>query len=150
MSRHRASLLFSALALLCPAIWADAVDDCEKPSGSGKIEACTQVIESGRWKGADLVWAYGNRGDAKRAKRDFAGALADYDRAIEFDPKDPINYVSRGHARFGLRDFDGAIADFNRALAIDSKMVRAYIGRGNAKRSGLPAIASFSTCGPPG
>ena len=62
-------------------------DDCMHAQGDAKLTACTRVIESGRWQDTNLARAYGNRGIAKQAKGDLDGAIADYDRAIELDPK---------------------------------------------------------------
>jgi lipoprotein NlpI len=48
-----------------------------------------------------------------------ASALADYDRAIERDPKNASAYARRGVARFMLGQIDGAIADFDKQIALD-------------------------------
>src|ERR1043166_1930531 len=63
--------------------------------------------------------AYNNRGNAKDAKGDLDGAIADYDRAIELDPKYASAYYNRGDAKDDKGDLDGAIADFKRATELD-------------------------------
>jgi tetratricopeptide (TPR) repeat protein len=78
--------------------------------------------------------AYANSGIAKLKKNDFDGAIADFDRALQFDPKLAQAYDNRGNAKTEKGDFDGAIADFNRALQLNPKLVPAYEARGNAKR----------------
>jgi lipoprotein NlpI len=45
------------------------------------------------------------------------GALADYNRAIEIDPKSGWFYRSRGYFRYNTRSFPDALADFHKALA---------------------------------
>jgi len=107
---------------------------------------------------------YNNRGLAKQArglasclareaKGDLDGAIADYDRAIELDPKLAISYhnrvlaqkakgdldagivrgfsptrgeyyINRGITKEGKGDHDGAIADYNRALELAAKLAK--------------------------
>jgi tetratricopeptide (TPR) repeat protein len=66
---------------------------------------------------AETAADYNNRGIAKVGKGDFDGAIADYSRALELDPKFAAAYRRRGIAKQAKSDFDGAIADYNRALA---------------------------------
>ena len=42
---------------------------------------------------------YYNRAQAKRLKKDAAGAIADYTRAIELGSQNPAAYNNRGNAR---------------------------------------------------
>jgi tetratricopeptide (TPR) repeat protein len=73
------------------------------------------------------------RGTAKAELEDFKGAIADYDKTIEIDPKLALAYYNRGLAKYFLKDFKGAIADFDKAIEINSKDAGAYFNRGNAK-----------------
>ena len=77
--------------------------------------------------------AYYNRGNAKDDKGDLDGAIADYNRAIELDPKLAIAYNNRGNAEKAKGDLSGAIADYNRAIELDPKHASAYYNRGNVK-----------------
>jgi tetratricopeptide (TPR) repeat protein len=114
--------------------------------------------------------AYANRGIAKLKSNDLNGAIADFNRAIQVDPKLARAYELRGVAKrrrheltaYGRvnifrrntepsanrsADLDSAIADFNHALELDPKNVNAYRHRGMAKvergdRGG--AIADFN------
>lgn len=74
---------------------------------------------------------YYQRGQAKQQQGDFDGAVADYTRAIEADPKSSAAYIARGNAR--EHDSRGAMADFNRAIELDPKSAPAYNYRGWAK-----------------
>jgi lipoprotein NlpI len=78
---------------------------------------------------------YFNRGVAEKANGDFEGAIADYNRAIELDPKYAAAYSNRGNAKQAKGDLDGAIADCNRAIELDPKDAVAHKNRGVAKKS---------------
>src|SRR5271170_6283914 len=49
------------------------------------------------------------------AKGDLDGALADYNHAIELDPKNAVAYDDRGLLKQNKGDNDGALADYNKA-----------------------------------
>ena len=57
--------------------------------------------------------------DEGSALGDFAGAIADFDRALALNPDFCVAYISRGNARFHKRDAAGASADYLRAFRID-------------------------------
>lgn len=60
-----------------------------------------------------------NRANAKVLKRDFAGALDDFTKAIENG--DLTAFYNRGNLKLnGLKDYDGAIADFTNAINCDA------------------------------
>src|SRR3989344_6946387 len=126
-------LLAAIFVLVSIHVRADDADDCVKTSGDVRIAACTRAIESGRWQGANLALAYNNRGIAKRAKGDLNGAIADYNRALELDPRHANAYINRGYAKQVRGDHDGAITDYNRALKFDPQYALAYNNRGLAK-----------------
>src|ERR1035438_2183057 len=56
-----------------------------------------------------------NHGNARRAKGNLDGAIADYNRAIELNPKFAYAYNNRGLAKRAKGDLDSAFADFNKA-----------------------------------
>ena len=78
---------------------------------------------------------YNNRGLAKEGKGDLDGAIADFNRAIELDPKLAISYYLRALAKEAKGDLDGTIADDNRAIELCPKQPRAYMNRGFAKQA---------------
>ena len=52
------------------------------------------------------------------------GTIAEFNRAIELDPKQPRAYINRGFAEQASGDLDGAIADYNRALELAAKLAK--------------------------
>jgi tetratricopeptide (TPR) repeat protein len=77
----------------------------------------------------DLV----NRGIEKAKNGDLDGAIADFDRAIELNPKDDAGYFNRAQAKWLKKDTGGAIADYTRAIELGSTNPAAYNNRGNAR-----------------
>jgi tetratricopeptide (TPR) repeat protein len=77
----------------------------------------------------DLV----NRGIEKAKNEDLDGAIADFDRAAELDPKNDAPYYNRGQARRLKNDTAGAIADYTKAIELGSTNPAAYNNRGNAR-----------------
>jgi tetratricopeptide (TPR) repeat protein len=77
----------------------------------------------------DLV----NRGIEKAKSGDLDGAIADFDRAVEINPKDDAPYYNRAQARGLKNDTAGAIADYTKAIELGSTNPAAYNNRGNAR-----------------
>jgi tetratricopeptide (TPR) repeat protein len=65
---------------------------------------------------------YSDRGSSKSDSGDYAGAVKDYDKAIEMDPNNSDYYLSRGYCKLNMTpgDNQGAIEDFTKGLSIDS------------------------------
>jgi tetratricopeptide (TPR) repeat protein len=51
-------------------------------------------------------------GYTKADKADYDGAIADFSKAIELDPKYALAYDNRGVAKDRKSDYDGAIAGY--------------------------------------
>lgn len=77
---------------------------------------------------------YYNRAQARRLKKDTAGAIADYTRAIELGSTNPAAYNNRGNARAESKDLVGAIADYTRAIELKPNYARAYYNRAVARK----------------
>jgi tetratricopeptide (TPR) repeat protein len=77
----------------------------------------------------DLV----NRGIEKAKNGDLNGAIADFDRAAELNPKDDAPYYNRAQAKKLKNDTAGALADYTRAIELGSTNPAAYNNRGNAR-----------------
>ena len=72
-------------------------------------------------------------GSVRRDLGDLDGAIADYARAIELNPKSAPAYVDRGNAKRDQGNFDAALADYNRAIEIDHENYFAFLGSGITK-----------------
>ncbi|HXC02522.1 MAG TPA: tetratricopeptide repeat protein [Opitutaceae bacterium] len=72
---------------------------------------------------------------AKSDKGDYAGAIADYTKAIALGATDPATYYGRGSAEEATDDFNGAIADYSQVIALDPNNADAYNDRGFARES---------------
>ena len=59
--------------------------------------------------------AYFNRGIVKGKLKDSKGALQDFNRAIELNPKKANAYLSRGLAKIVIGDKNGGCLDFSKA-----------------------------------
>ena len=77
--------------------------------------------------------AYNQRAKNRVKLDDYKGAISDFTKAIEIDPKFVRAYVNRGEARIDVHDLQGAILDFNQAIVIDPEMADAYYSRGYTK-----------------
>jgi tetratricopeptide (TPR) repeat protein len=77
----------------------------------------------------DLV----NRGVEKAKNNDLDGAIADFNRAAELDPKNDAPYYNRAQAKRLKNDTAGAIADYTKAIEVGSTNPAAYNNRANAR-----------------
>ena len=68
---------------------------------------------------------YHNRGQLIKA-------IAEYNKAIEINPKYAPVFNNRGFAHIGKGEYDQAISDFNKAIEINPKFAMAYNNRGYA------------------
>ena len=71
----------------------------------------------------------------KYEKRDFDGAIDNFNRALAVDSKYAAAYNGRGAAKQAKGDLEGALADFARALELDPKLADAYYNRGLLKKT---------------
>lgn len=78
---------------------------------------------------------FNSSGCVKTANLDWDGAIADFNRAIQLDPKLASAYDNRGFAKAAKRDWDGAIADYDRAIGLDPKLAHAYLDRAFARKA---------------
>ena len=79
--------------------------------------------------------AYANRGNARLAKADVSGALADFDSALRFNPQSVLAYANRANALLAKGDVAGALADSDAALRLNPQLVDIYVNRGNARQA---------------
>ncbi len=95
------------------------------------LAACDKFLERGR-PSVDLLEI---RGQARLAREDFAGAIADYTLALSLEPGSAALRNHRGWAYLFSDAFRLALADFDEALRIDPELGQAFSGRGLARAS---------------
>jgi tetratricopeptide (TPR) repeat protein len=71
-----------------------------------------------------------NRGNARQSKGDYAGAVSDFTRAIEQDPRNALAYSNRVNARRASGDLAGAMNDYNQEFILDPRYALAFLNRG--------------------
>lgn len=74
------------------------------------------------------------KGQAKQAKGDLNGAIAEYGKGIQLAPNARL-YIQRGLALAARGNIEAAIDDYTRAIAIRPDYWPAYSYRGNAERA---------------
>jgi tetratricopeptide (TPR) repeat protein len=75
---------------------------------------------------------YNNQGVAYDDKGQFDKAIANYNKAIELDPKHAMAYYNRGNSYYDKREYDKAISDYTKATEINPRYAEAYNNCGNA------------------
>ena len=93
------------------------------------IGACTAAMQSGRWSGTNLAWAYNNRGIAYSNKGQYDRAIQDYDQALRLNPSDADAYHNRGNAYANKGQYDRAIQDYDQAIRLNPNDALAYRNR---------------------
>jgi tetratricopeptide (TPR) repeat protein len=96
---------------------------------------------------AFAAFGYYFGGVAKASEGDIDGAIAEFNRLIQLNPKDEIAYYNRGLLEANKGDFDIAIADFDHAIQLSPTFARAYNDRGSVKANERDidgAIADFN------
>ncbi len=66
------------------------------------------------------------------SKRDLAGSIVEFSKAIDLNPKLVAARFWRGSCRLLMGDAKGAIVDYNTAIGLNPKKVESYIYRGSA------------------
>ena len=150
MERSRFVILCLTVAASLGAAAAQGADDlartCRNSEPDLRIRACTSIIESRAVKTPDLAEAYRNRGMAYGLKRNLERAFADYDRAIEVDPRNPHGFLVRGNAFSQRKDRARAIDDLSRAIALDPHFAMALSSRAEAYRSVRDYAKAIGDC----
>jgi tetratricopeptide (TPR) repeat protein len=98
-----------------------------RAAATGETAGTTPTTQAAIPDDAD---ALSRRGSASMARRDYAGAAADFGRAIALKPNDPQPYVDRARARLATGDRRAALDDLNHALKLKPDHVEALLQRG--------------------
>jgi tetratricopeptide (TPR) repeat protein len=117
-----------------------------KTSDSAVIQHLLQRFEHPILNEDDLD-AYFNRALTRSELNDVEGAIADYTRVVQINPKQDVAYNNRGILRYQLGNKEGAIADFNRALTTNPVSSITYCNRGIVRSelgNAMGAVEDFS------
>jgi tetratricopeptide (TPR) repeat protein len=94
------------------------------------LDACSRVIASGRVSGTQMAFYYRGRAYWKNQLKDLDGALADYNVAVNLDPKHAEGYDYRADVWRAKGDTDRALVDYEMAIMLDPTYAPAYFSRG--------------------
>jgi tetratricopeptide (TPR) repeat protein len=81
-----------------------------------------------------IAFTYNNRGNARKGKGDLDGAIADYNKALESQPRFAEAYYNRGLAFQTKDELDGALRDYSTALLLAPRLTDAYVNRGQVRQ----------------
>ena len=132
----------AGLVLLSRAV-ADDLETCVSATGDEKIAACTRAIDSGRWQGPGVAWAFANRCSGYGSSGDNDRAIADCNEAIRLDPNYVLAYNKRGYAYAAKGDYERATVDFNEVNG--SMPSRALAGPGQERQQLIQSCIASST-----
>jgi tetratricopeptide (TPR) repeat protein len=85
-----------------------------------------------------LAENYNNRANARYAKGDYEGALADYNHALALNPRSAEFFANRGMLWLRLKKTSEAEADFARCVALDPDMKSSLEQRINQLQAQFP------------
>lgn len=102
-----------------PSVIIDLVERVLTVIRHGKIETFGFEEICSRSGDSAAAMDYNARGIAKVEDGDLDGALADFTKAIELDPKYVIAYLNRSVIKHRKGDYPGSRVDFDKALELD-------------------------------
>lgn len=77
--------------------------------------------------------AYNSRGHLRMEMKDFSGAIEDFNKALDFNPKAGGSLWGRGFCKKELGDLPGAAEDFSQMLALYPQEIAGYMDRADVK-----------------
>lgn len=101
----------------------------KRASGAGREaeDPLEQAIDSD----SSMLYPYLERAWQRMEGGYYKGALADYNKALEIEDKDPEIWLSRGLVKERLKDFTGAFSDYTQAISLKEDYIKAWINRAN-------------------
>jgi tetratricopeptide (TPR) repeat protein len=97
----------------------------------GESSTMEDELEKAIESDSSMLYPYLERAFQRMEGGFYKGALEDYDRALEIQPKDPEIWLNRGHVREKLDDLKGAYSDYTKAIELNEKFEKAWLNRGN-------------------
>jgi len=94
------------------------------------LNACSRMLNSGRYKDKALAAIYRARGSWKQKKGELDASLADYAISIRIEPDNVESYDYRADVYQQKGDLDKALADYEHASKLDPTYAAAYFSRG--------------------
>jgi len=79
-----------------------------------------------------MVSNYIQRGYLRMNKKDYSGALQDFNDAIDLNKTDVELWLNRGVVKMHLKNITGSIRDFTQAIELKPDYEKAWLNRGNA------------------
>ena len=129
------SLMFFGIvtlaALSCGMAHADAIDDCNAVGSDKRIAGCTTIIADLKQSKSNLQAAYVARGNAYDTAQKYDEALADFEKAIQLNPKDANARFDHGVVHEHRGDMAQALLDYNISIKLAPKVAHTYLARGN-------------------
>jgi tetratricopeptide (TPR) repeat protein len=114
---------------------AGAVDDCNQVRDlKRQLRGCTTYIQSHPGQPGNLATAFLNRANIYARRAQYEKAFADYKRALELDPSNPLISYNMGNAYLDRGQSELAAEAFTLAVNLDSGFALAYFNRGIARR----------------
>jgi tetratricopeptide (TPR) repeat protein len=131
--------------------WAELIADAGRDSGNAELQEWGRLlqdgiheedltlylsclIQNGHLDDATMSVALEERGEAHRLNARYTEALADFDRAIELNPKRAWAIASRGKTYEAMGRYDEALADFDRAIELNPRRAWFVASRGEIYR----------------
>src|SRR4051794_21770034 len=112
------SLSIGLLLTVTPALAATDLETCRdaQADAAARLTACTAVIADTKITGKAKSYPYLYTGDTLGKKRDYDGAIAAFNKALEYDPDNAGALNLRGLAYGWKGEDDRALADYELAL----------------------------------
>ncbi len=99
----------------------ETLGDCQDDEieNDERVDICTRIADDPTLPEDLRAEALLNRGIVHLDDRKLELALADFEKAIAFNPEYPTAHAYRGEANKALDRLDVALADYNKAVALD-------------------------------